>query len=188
MTRTTSTVLLSVLLAAGIAGCDSAGSAGTPTASASASANRQQLLALGQEWVQCLRDKGLTRMPDAEVSQDGYLQFPAQTDYNWKEDLSKHRNIIDACQSIEDRYPPNAFRPKQQFSADDLRKLAAYAECVRKNGIPDFPDPNAAGEFDLSGTPLANGIPGPLRDKADAACQQIWSGEVRVTDNGGGKK
>jgi len=153
-----------------------------------ASTDRHQLLALGQEWVQCLRDKGLTRMPDAELSQEGYLQFPASGGYNWKDDLRKHQSIIDACQPIEDRYPPNAFRPKDQFTADDLRKLAEYAECVRNHGIPDFPDPNSAGEFDLSGTPLANGIPGPLRDQAEAACHQIWDGAVKITGGGGGKK
>jgi hypothetical protein len=177
-------VLLAALLAAGLAGCDSQGSAARPKASA----NNRQLLALGQEWVQCLRGKGLTRMPDAELSQDGYLQFPAQ-DYDWKAELQNHKDIIEACKPIEDRYPPNAFRPKEQFSAEDLRKLAAYAECVRQHGIPEFPDPNTAGEFDLSGTPLADGIPGALRNRADEACRHIWSGAVKVTgEKGGGRK
>ena len=85
-TRTTCTVLLAALLGAGIAGCDPGGGPGNPPASAQA-APQQQLLALGQEWVQCLRDKGLTRMPDAELSAEGYLQFPAAGGYNWKVDL-----------------------------------------------------------------------------------------------------
>jgi hypothetical protein len=188
MTRTSRIVLLAVLFAAAIAGCDSAGSGGSPNPSASAQAGRRQLLALGQEWVQCLRDKGLTRMPDPELTQDGYLSFPPGETYDWKNDLRKHPKIIQACQPIEDRYPPNAFRPKEQFSADDLRKLAEYAKCVRENGIPDFPDPNSSGEFDLSGTSLANGIPGSLREKADAACHQIWDGAVKMTGGNGGKK
>ena len=187
MTRTTATLLLTALLTVGIAGCDSGGSGGKPAASASAAADRGQLLALGQEWVQCLRNKGLTRMPDAEVSQDGYLEFPVRG-YNWKEDLQKHKDTIEACRSIEDRYPPNAFRPKQQFSADDLRKLAAYAECVRQHGIPAFPDPNSAGEFDLGGTSLQNGISPRLRDQADEACRTIWSGAVKITGQTGGVK
>ncbi|WP_250032544.1 hypothetical protein [Paractinoplanes maris] len=188
MTRTKSTVLLCVLFVGGLAGCDAGGPAAPPDPSASAGVNRQQILALGQEWVQCLRDKGLTRMPDAELSPEGYLQFPPVAGYNWKDDLRTRRTVIEACQPIEDRYPPNAFRPRQQFSADDLRKLAAYAECVRKHGLPGFPDPNAAGEFDLTGTPLADGIPGPLREQAEAACHDIWSGDVRVTGGSGGKK
>jgi hypothetical protein len=188
MTRTTSIVLANLVVAAGCllaAGCDSAS---PPTASASPSANHQQLLALAQEWVDCLRGKGLTRMPDAELTQDGYLQFPAAQGYNWKEDLRKHRDILDACQPIEDRYPPNAFRPKEQYSAADLRKLAEYAACVRQHGIPEFPDPNSKGEFDVTGTSLANGMPDRLRDQADAACHHIWDGSVKVTGGSGVKK
>jgi hypothetical protein len=188
MTRAKSTLLLTALLTAGIAGCDPGGPSPGAAPSASAPVNRQQLLALGQSWVTCLRGKGLTRMPDAELSQDGYLQFPPASGYNWKEDLSHHQDIIDACKSIEDGYPPNAFRPKEQVSADDLRKLTEYADCLRKHGVPAFPDPNAAGEFDLSGTSLENGIPQALHDQADAACHQIWSGKVKVTGGKGGKK
>jgi hypothetical protein len=191
MTRTTSTAFLAALLAVGVgaAGCDLGGAASQASnPSASASASRQQLLALGQEWVQCLRDHGMTRMPDAELSQDGFLQFPPRNGYEWKADLGNRPTIMEACKSIEDRYPPTAFRPRQQFSADDLRKLAEYAKCVREHGIPDFPDPNAAGEFDLTGTSLANGVPPRQMNAAEQACKQIWSGEVRVRDNGGGKK
>jgi hypothetical protein len=188
MTKTKSTVLLAAFLAAGLSGCDPGGSSATSSPSATSSAGNQQLLALGQEWVQCLRDKGLTRMPDAELSQEGYLQFPAHNGYNWKEDLQKHKSIIDECKPIEDRYPPNAFRPRQQYSAEDLRKLAEFAKCVREHGLPDFPDPNADGQFDLSGTSLANGIPGSLRDKADQACHTIWSGAVKITGGSGSQK
>ena len=91
MTKKISTVILTVLVAAALAGCK--GGSASPTASASA--NHGQLLALGQQWVQCLRGHGLTRMPDAQLSQDGYLQFPPVSGYNWKEDLGKHRSIID---------------------------------------------------------------------------------------------
>ena len=192
MTRTTSTVFLTVLLAvgAGAAGCDRGGSAsGASSPSASASVGRQQLLALGQEWVQCLRDHGLTRMPDADLTPDGYLQFPPQGRYNWKGDLRNRPQVIEACKSIEDRYPPTAFRPKDQVSAEDLRKLAEYAKCIREHGIPEFPDPNAAGEFDLTGTSLANGIPPAQMNPAALACRHIWSEGLRILDNnGGGKK
>ena len=185
MTKKMSTVLLTVLVAAGLAGCDGASGSAGPTASASA--GRQQLLALGQQWVQCLRSHGLTRMPDAQLTQDGYLQFPPADGYNWKDDLRNHKSIIDACQPIEDSYPPNAFRPKDQVSADDLRKLAEYAKCVRAHGIPDFPDPDATGAFDVTGTSLANGIPAHLKDQVDQACQSIWSGKVQITGGSGGK-
>ena len=181
-------MLLTALLAAGVAGCDTGGSGGSAGPSASASANSQQVLALGQEWVRCMRENGLTRMPDAQLSPEGYLQFPPQGGYEWKRDLAKHPGIIEACKSIEDRYPPSAFRPRQAVSAEDLRKLAEFAKCVRTNGLPEWPDPNAAGEFDLRGTSLANGISGRQSQALDEACKHIWSGDIKVRDNGGGKK
>ncbi|MFF5289879.1 hypothetical protein [Paractinoplanes globisporus] len=189
MKKIASTVLLTALV---VAGCSGGGGAGSPNPSASAAAGRQQLLALGQEWVQCLRTHGLTRMPDAQLTQDGYLQFPPAGNYNWKSDLSTHKSIIEACQPIEDRYPPNAFRPKQQLTADDLRKLAEYAKCVRAHGVPDFPDPNQAGEFDVAGTSVERGMSKQMNDQIDQACRSVWSGDVKITggsnEKSGGKK
>ena len=182
MTRTRTTLLVAIMVGAGIGGCDAAAD---PGPAPSASSNRQQLLALGQEWVQCMRDHGLTRMPDAQVNQDGYLQFPPQDGYQWKEELRNHPGIIEACKSIEDRYPPNAFRPRQQFSAADLPKLAEFAKCMRANGVADFPDPNAKGEFDFGDDQPP---PGPVMDQAEQACKSVWSGEVRINGTGGGKK
>jgi hypothetical protein len=177
-----------VLLVAALAGCQAGGASGSATPSASAAVSRQQLLALGQEWVQCLRGKGITRMPDAQLTEDGYLNFPPQGGYNWKEDVGKHQDVINSCKSIEDKYPPNAFRPKQQLSADDLRKLAEYAKCMRAHGLPAWPDPDADGSFNLAGTSLANGIPKAVNDKATQACSSIWSGKISVNSGPGGKK
>jgi hypothetical protein len=189
MTRTKSAVLVTVLLGAGLAGCHAGGASGSPTPSASAAVSRQQLLALGQEWVQCLRGRGLRRMPDAQLTEDGYLTFTSPDHYDWKTDLVKNRTIIDACKPIEDRYPPNAFRPKEKASADDLRKLAEYAKCFRAHGLPAWPDPGPDGSFDLAGTSLANDIPKTVMDEATAACSSIWSGKIAVHSGpGGGKK
>lgn len=182
MRRTTSTVLFTLLLGAGLAGCDSDGPSAGATPSASAAGNRAQLLALGQEWVKCLRDNGLTRMPDATLTAEGYLQFPPVSGYDWKRDLVTRQSIVDACKSIEDRYPPNAFRPKEQITADDLRKLREFAECVREHGVPAFPDPDPDGGFDLEGTPLENKSP-----QIDEECRKIWSGGIKIS-GGGGKK
>ncbi|WP_433303483.1 hypothetical protein ACQP2F_12125 [Actinoplanes sp. CA-030573] len=188
MTKKSSTVLIIAVLAAALAGCSGGGGGGDPAASASAGANRQQLLALGQQWVQCVRDHGLPRMPDAQLSQDGYLEIAPTRGYDWKNDLAKHRSIIEACQSIEDSYPPNAFRPKEQYSAEDLRKLAAYAKCARAHGIPDWPDPDTSGAFDVTGTSMEHGVSGRLRDQIDEACKSIWSGNIKLSGGSGGKK
>jgi hypothetical protein len=189
MTRTKSAVLITMVLGAGLVGCHAGGASGSSTPSPSATVSRQQLLALGQEWVQCVRGKGLTRMPDAQLTEDGYLSFAPQGNYNWKEDLGKHRDIINACKSIEDKYPPTAFRPKDKVSAGDLRKLNEYAKCMRAHGLPAWPDPDPDGSFNTTGTSLEHGIPKAVMTKATQACSSIWSGKVSIRGGpGGGKK
>lgn len=34
-------------------------------------------------------------------------------------------------------------------STADRDKAVKFAECIRKNGVPDFPDPNASGDFEF---------------------------------------
>ncbi|MEV6492078.1 hypothetical protein AB0M20_26185 [Actinoplanes sp. NPDC051633] len=187
MRKTTSTIVLTAMLTVGIAGCTGGSPGGSANPSASASANRQQLLALAQDWVKCMRDNGMPRMPDAEVTPEGYLSFPPRGGYEWKSDLEKHPGIIDKCKSFEDKYPANAFRPKEQVSPEDLRKLTEYAKCFRQHGFPDFPDPDKSGTFDFTGTSLANGTSNRKRDVADEACKHLWDGPIKVT-GGGGKK
>jgi hypothetical protein len=188
MTRTTSTVLVTALLAVGIAGCDSGSPARSTAPSASASASRQQVLALGQEWVRCMRAHGVTRMPDAQLTPEGYLSYPPQGGYEWKSDLRNHPGVIEACKSIEDRFPPSALRPRQAITAADLRKLTAFAKCAREHGLPEWPDPDANGEFDLRGTSMAHGISGRQSTALDGACKKFWDGELKVRDANGGKK
>jgi hypothetical protein len=192
MTKTSFTALLTALptalLAFAAAGCDPGGSPSAASdPSPSASANRQEALAVGQEWVRCLRERGLTRMPDAEISPEGFLNFPPQNGYEWKRDLAKRPDIIEACKPIQDRFPASAQRPRDEYSAEDLRKLKEFASCIRSKGIPEFPDPNSAGEFNLVGTPLENENPNVRFKAAEDACKHIWSGGLKIVDGGGGK-
>jgi hypothetical protein len=53
-------------------------------------------------------------------------------------------------------------------NATDQGKAVKFAECMRANGVPDFPDPNAKGEFvyGVSVTPA-------VFTKAVAACKEL---------------
>lgn len=50
-----------------------------------------------------------------------------------------------ACQKYLPGGGPPALTPAQQ--AAQVRALVAAARCMRRNGVPHFPDPNAQGEF-----------------------------------------
>ena len=36
-------------------------------------------------------------------------------------------------------------------TADNQEQAVKFAACMRENGVSDFPDPNASGEFDIWG-------------------------------------
>lgn len=57
------------------------------------------------------------------------------------------------------------------LSPDELAKVQKYAKCMRGNGVPDFPDPNAAGDFgpDWDGTKVVSTEAG---EKANATCSK----------------
>lgn len=64
-----------------------------------------------------------------------------------------------ACQKYLPGGGPPALTPAQR--AEQNRALLAMARCMRRNGVPNFPDPNAQGQFD----------PGSSIDKSSPAVQ-----------------
>lgn len=190
MTRL-ATMSATLLLITAVAGCDPGGSpSSTPPSSA---ATGQQALDIAREWVQCLRDRGLTRMPDPRIDEQGHITYAAPADgYEFKRDLLRRPEAAQACQPIIDRLPASA-RRRSDVSPADIRTLTEFAKCVRSKGVAEFPDPNAHGEFDLTGTPLENARLESRVDPALKACRGVWSGEVSVVGgagdkSGGGKK
>lgn len=57
-------------------------------------------------------------------------------------------------------------QPPVTASPADYAKDLAYAQCMRKHGVPTFPDPNAQGSF-LPGPPT------PQIKSANATCQHL---------------
>lgn len=63
--------------------------------------------------------------------------------------------------------------------AKDAEKAVAYAQCMRKNGFPDFPDPDAEGRILLR--PRLDDRSAPAFRAAHAACNNLapegWASE-----------
>ncbi len=117
-----------------IAGCGSNAPSETSTAgnSGSAGSTGRTKQATAQDkavkLAECIRAHGVPHFPDPD----------AKGDFAFGIDVSPAvwRKAVDACKDLA---PPGAFSgkrsPKQQSAA--LR----FAECVRENGVKDFPDP-----------------------------------------------
>jgi hypothetical protein len=88
-------------------------------------------------------------MPDP--GPDGMAAMPAQA-IDDEASAKKMDAAMEKCRKLL----PNGGEPPKA-SAEDLAKARDYAKCIRENGLPGFPDPDAeTGAFRLD------------RDKADS--------------------
>ncbi|MFB7469468.1 hypothetical protein [Kitasatospora sp. NPDC056184] len=128
-------VLLVGTVACGAGGGDrervaSAGS-GKPTATATASkdAGKDAGKGTAADFAKCMRDNGVPEFPDPEAN--GSMVVPEGTD----------KSKIDAAHTkCKDKAPNGGEPPKT--SAEDQEKLRRFAQCMRSNGLPGFPDPD----------------------------------------------
>jgi hypothetical protein len=102
--------------------------------------NRQALVVLRQ-LSRCIRAHGLPSFPDPITRSDGVPILPDSAP-------RVPPSIQQACRSIEERIPPD-YTTTVPVSTSDFQKLLVLARCIRAHGIPDWPDPNALGEFPI---------------------------------------
>lgn len=74
-----------------------------------------------------------------------------------------------ACQKYLPGGAPPPLTPAQV--ADRAKAMLAFAKCMRKHGVPNFPDPNGQGEFDL--TNLGRIKASPSLHSAGQVCQSL---------------
>jgi hypothetical protein len=113
------------------AGCSDApdenGSAGNTNA-----ANQEQ----GVKFAECMRDNGVSEFPDPDASGgltiDGVLNGSSLDPSTpaWKA-------AIGACKDLQ----PLGFTGDGEVSAEEQETRLEFAQCMRENGVTDFPDP-----------------------------------------------
>lgn len=124
----------------------------------------------------CMRANGVSEFPDPDASGaltlDGIVNGSSLNPSTpaWK-------RAIGACKNLE----PSGFMGRKRSTQEQAAALK-FAQCMRENGVPDFPDPTPNGPLiDTSRIPSAAGrgaqsIPG-LRAAA-AKCTAIYSGDL----------
>jgi hypothetical protein len=134
----THVLALAALVVPLLAGCGGASRASAPRASA---AGERPALAVLGELARCIRAHGLPDFPDPQVGSDGVARFP---------DSAPRVPVAtqQACRTIAAQIPPD-YTATAPVSSSDLQRLLALARCLRAHGIPDWPDPNALGQFPI---------------------------------------
>ena len=154
------------------AGCGSAESGSTNTSKTAT--NREKAM----KFAECMRDNGVTEFPDpnaaGELTIDG-IANRSSLDTN----TAAFKQAIGACRDLE----PPGFTGHTR-SAQQQKHALEFAQCMRDNGVKDFPDPTRDGPLiDTTRIPSAAGrgarsIPG--FQAAMQKCTAIYSGELGV--------
>lgn len=126
-----------------IAACSNGGSGHAAGGSASNSPSGSASPARsGPAYAQCMRQHGVTNFPDPQgPNQNSFLITGAVTNNPHFQAASK------ACESL---------RPQQGTGGGSSggvsqQRLLAFAQCMRANGVPQFPDPGPNGALRIGG-------------------------------------
>jgi hypothetical protein len=177
----TGVLCAAALALAALAGCQSSSpGAGNPTASPQATASgSQEIATIGREYSQCVRDHGVPNYPDLVLA-GGQLSLPNDgTGDAANQALRAHPAARDACQPILDRLPASA-QKNPAVTEQDMENLRKFAQCMRQNVVPEWPDPRSNGSFPIVGTPLEQEGKSARMVTAQRACKQYWDRPISV--------
>jgi hypothetical protein len=143
----------------GSSGTGSSGVSGASGAKASATADQ------GIKHAQCMRENGLPAYPDP--GQNPGTNLPGR-------DSAAFQKAQRACQSLE---PPQN-QPGTPENAELQAKMLKWTQCMRKNGVPNFPDPQNGRILIKKGTIDSKT---PQFRKAVEACRPLEAGGAKGT-------
>lgn len=133
-----------------VAGCGSSSDSGS-------SGDRNVRRDAGVRFAECMREHGVREFPDpdaaGELTIDGVLNGSSLDP-----DSATWKTAIAACKDMQ----PGGFTGGER-SPEQQQGALAFAECIRENGVTDFPDP-------INGEPLVdtNRIPSAATDRGIA--------------------
>lgn len=119
----------------------------------------------GLAFTECMRDEGI-EMEDPDPA-TGVPQFSGGAE------ATQTPEFDDAMEGCEDLLPEGGIRG--ETDQDNLEQLQAFAECMRENGMPDFPDPQP-GENGVFGSDTTIDRTSPAFQAASEACQDTLTG------------
>lgn len=132
--RRTLAALALIALVALISGCGSSAPAGTAGSSGGASSHAEAV-----KFAECMRHNGVSQFPDPPAS--GRLTIDGAVNGSALDPNSPaFTKAISACKNLE----PPGFTGHKVTSQQASARLK-FAQCMRANGVPDFPDPTPNG-------------------------------------------
>lgn len=135
----------------------------TAALATSSAATAQQAPADRQDaelaYAQCMRDNGYAEFPDP--TPDGGIRFQITPD-----SAPRFEKAADACRDLA----PEGMRD-EGVTPEQLEALIRLSQCMRENGVADFPDPDADGRYNLRG--VSSGPNDPRIAAAMDICRDV---------------
>jgi hypothetical protein len=157
---------------------NSSGNSSGSTTTTLPKGNPTQLL---DEWANCMRGHGDPSQVDPTVDANKviHITFPASASGNGPVAFGKgSNNPCDAYLTAAS----TALRGGQPLQRPDPAKLEKFSQCMRANGIPDFPDPSGGG-LQLRSSPGSDLNP---NNPTFQSAQKLCAKKVGVPGLGGG--
>ena len=131
MSRALRSLTALALLALIVAGCSST-SAGTGSGAGNSTASTHRRAV---KFAECMRSNDVSAFPDPDAS--GKLTIDVVANGSSVDTSSAaFEQALRACKDLE----PPGFTGHER-SAQEQEAALAFAQCIRDNGVPDFPDP-----------------------------------------------
>ena len=172
------TVVAGMLVCLALAGCGAGSHATGSSASPAGTAGtvQQQARVVWLDYARCVRAHGFPNFPDPQVDSRGRASFGNRTQAK-----SIALQVQGSCGSILSRLPAVA-QGRTPVTAAQLRQEVLFAGCLRRHGLPDFPDPRPDGTFRLAGTPYASmGKTEPVRSALQACRSYDTFGGIKLS-------
>ena len=158
-----------VVLVGVLAGCGAGGPA--PGAAGSHTTSLQQRArTLWLQFARCVRAHGSPSFPDPQVDSQGHANFGQSPQIK-----TEASHALGACGIILNRLPASVHH-SAPVTAAQLHELTLFAHCLRQHGLPQWPDPQPDGTFQLAGTPYVTTGKSPQFLAATHACSQYDAG------------
>jgi hypothetical protein len=136
------------------------------------SPEKMKEFALG--YSRCMRQNGVPKFPDPQAN-GGIAIDGRVVDQNSPQFKKAH----EACKGLLPAAPPGGV-------PENREQALKYSKCMRENGVPKFPDPNAGGGLGIDSEKLGVDPNGPVFKKADKLCQKHLGGAPNIQQGGPG--
>jgi hypothetical protein len=115
---------------------------------------------------QCMRAHGITNFPDP---------VPGKSESIGQSGVDTNSPTYQAASSACRQYEPKSGNPGQGATSQDRTQQLNFAKCMRKHGIPNFPDPSSRGG-PQSVTNYGIDPNSPTFQAANRACSSLLAG------------